>query len=79
MNTPSLRAQEAIWNEFISAFPAVLEDVQYPFSEKYGEPSPHVPRHWTIRMIIFMGMEGYCSHERALLMIWDLMDTWPIG
>jgi hypothetical protein len=70
------QCSEEIWKEFSLFCPEVLDVVQYPFSQVLGEPSPAIPRNWTVRMLVYMAMEGYCDMERALLMIWDLMDKW---
>jgi hypothetical protein len=67
---------EKVWREFSVAWPEVLNVVEYRFSKEHGEPVPALPRPWTIRMIIFMACEGYCTTDRAFVMIWDLVGEW---
>lgn len=68
------QCSEEIWKRFSQFAPEVLEVVQYPFSQDLGEPSPAIPRNWTVKMLVFMAAEGFCPVENALAMIWDLMD-----
>lgn len=67
---------EEIWRKFSQASPEVLDVVEYHFSIKHGEPIPSIPRSWTIRLVIFMAIGGYCEVERALELIWELASTW---
>jgi hypothetical protein len=72
MNLEEIQEAEGIWNEFSSEFPEALDAVEYRFSEEFGEPTPCLPRGWTIRMMIYMAMNGHCTIERAFALIWEL-------